>query len=863
MAQSGYTPISLYYSTTAAATPSSSNLTNGELAINITDGILYYKNSSGTVVPLTSSSGGITWQSVQSANFTATAGNAYPINTTSAAITVTLPASPTAGQLIGLLDYAGTFATNNVVVNPNGNNLNGATSSVKLDQNNEGITFVYSGATQGWVSYSSYKAITPPSAFSVNYLIVAGGGGGASNGAGAGAGGLISGSGLSIDKTATYTVSVGAGGTGGVSNGVGTSGGDSSFSAYGTAAVGGGRGGSGGGGAGAAGGSGGGGAAGVSGYAGTSGQGNAGGNGGAATPPYYAAGGGGGAGAVGGNGNSSTGVSGNGGVGVASSISGASTYYAGGGGGGGYAPVTGGSGGNGGGGAGFGNANGGAGTANTGGGGGGAGYNNGAGPGQIGGSGGSGTVIVSYADTVQQMAGGSVTSSGGNIIHTFNSSGYLTPLTYVGNSLRFKLASGSTLSRTPSSTGNQTTWTWSGWLKRGQISSSSNYNWIFDTSNSHNAGASFVDLRFDYSTSTLTMNSGVQGGATYISLTTTQVFRDPAAWYHLVVAVDTTQATASNRVKLYVNGTQITSFSTSTYPSQNQALPMNQSGVLNYVGNWTGSPSNSNGYDGQMANIQLIDGQQLTPNSFGSFNLYGVWQPISYGGTYGTNGYYLKFNNTTSTTTLGYDSSGNSNNFTCTGISLTAGSTYDSMTDVPTLTSETAANYPVWNPLYVNSSFAKPTITNGNLALSVGGSDVYTQSTFAMPTTGKYYWEVTYSSSSLLTTAGLATAANGNASLYVSNGQIYILGTLQGTTVAAWSNGDVIGVALDMDGNSLKFYKNNTLITTITAYSGTTPIFAASYLGGGGTGNTSTNFGQQPFVYTPPSGFLALNTYNM
>jgi hypothetical protein len=430
MAQSGYTPISLYYSTTAAATPTAGNLVNGELAINITDGILYYKNSSGNVVPLSSSSGGVAWQTVQTTSFTAAAGKAYPINTTSAAVTVTLPASPTAGQIIGLLDYAGTFATNNVTINPNGNKLNGATGNVVLNQNNEGITFVYSGATQGWVSYSSYKAITPPAAtYSASYLIVAGGAGGGSRvnrgGGGGGAGGLLA-STASLTPGSVYTVTVGAGGASVNPGTTGNPGSNSSLTGQ-TAAIGGGYGGFS---SGGSGGSGGGGSGNIDpGGTGTVGQGNNGGTGSSNAGPTFGGGGGGGSGAVGSDGTS--GAGGNGGNGTASSITGSSVTYAGGGGGaGGYDPNRtggggpGGSGGSGGGGAG-GNAGASAGsngTANTGGGGGGA-------DNSTTGSGGSGVVILSvptakYSGTTTGSP--TITTSGGNTIIKFTSSGSYT-----------------------------------------------------------------------------------------------------------------------------------------------------------------------------------------------------------------------------------------------------------------------------------------------------------------------------------------------------------------------------------------------------------------------------------------------------
>jgi hypothetical protein len=127
---------------------------------------------------------------------------------------------------------------------------------------------------------------------------------------------------------------------------------------------------------------------------------------------------------------------------------------------------------------------------------------------------------------------------------------------------------------------------------------------------------------------------------------TTQLFRDPAAWYHLVIAMDTTQATASNRIKIYVNGVQVTSFAVSTYPSQNYDTGFNTA-TVQYLGY-----NEFNYFDGYMTEVNFIDGQQLTPNSFGTFNSYGVWQPITYGGSYGTNGFYLPFPNNSTGSTL-------------------------------------------------------------------------------------------------------------------------------------------------------------------------------------------------------------------
>ena len=277
--------------------------------------------------------------------------------------------------------------------------------------------YIGTGST-GWQTIAS-------TAYSVDYLVVAGGGGGGSGGGGGGAGGLVTSSGLSVSPGTSYTVTIGAGGPGatGATTTSGSNGTNSSLSTV-TTAIGGGAGGSNSTGTnGLSGGSGGGGGlSGVTsvGGSGTAGQGFAGGNGIVAQP--YPTGGGGGAGAAGGNAVSST--SGAGGIGVSSSYSGTATFYSGGGGGGAYlqgSPAgTAGAAGSGGGGAGSATGTGTSSTANTGGGGGGGAYNSSA---QVGGSGGSGIVIIRYLGSVQRATGGTVTISGGYVIHTFTTSG--------------------------------------------------------------------------------------------------------------------------------------------------------------------------------------------------------------------------------------------------------------------------------------------------------------------------------------------------------------------------------------------------------------------------------------------------------
>ncbi len=398
----------------AIGTPSDGTVTAAKLA-------------SGTV-------GLISWQSVQTTGFTASAGRGYPCNTTSAAFTVTLPATPSVGDQVLLLDYAGTFATNNITLGANSNKIEGGTANKLLTTNREAVTITYIDSTQGWVASSGVNegsVALSALPYSIDFLVVAGGGGGGGEtvpkyGGGGGAGGYRT-STQTIAGGTLITVTVGDGGA------VYNSGSNSSISGTGITTItsnGGGRGGNAG--SGVAGGSGGGGSGTGTGGSGNTpstspSQGNTGGNGGGSE--NYAAGGGGGAGAVGSNasGNSSGANGGAGGAGTASSITGSSVTRAGGGGGQSYNGTVG-AGGTGGGGAGgrseSPSTNAVAGTANTGGGGGGQSADAGVGAG-----GGKGVVILSVPTTnYSGTTSGSptITTSGSNTIIQFNGSGSYT-----------------------------------------------------------------------------------------------------------------------------------------------------------------------------------------------------------------------------------------------------------------------------------------------------------------------------------------------------------------------------------------------------------------------------------------------------
>jgi hypothetical protein len=227
----------------------------------------------------------------------------------------------------------------------------------------------------------------------------------------------------------------------------------------------------------------------------------------------------------------------------------------------------------------------------------------------------------------------------------------------IGKSLRFRSSASAYLNRTFTTPTNNQKWTFSGWFKLGALSG---YNEIFTAGSNNSAfifnftGLNGALTYYEYNGSTVTSQ-----------IATTALYRDPSAWYHVVLSVDTTQATASNRYLLYVNGAQVTSFSTASYPAQNYNTYWN-SAIVGYIGR---ESVNSRYYDGYMAEVNFIDGQALTPSSFGTYDANGVWQPVKYSGSFGTNGFYLNFGNTTS---IGADTSGNGNNWTANNINVTS-----------------------------------------------------------------------------------------------------------------------------------------------------------------------------------------------
>jgi hypothetical protein len=445
------------------------------------------------------------------------------------------------------------------------------------------------------------------------------------------------------------------------------------------------------------------------------------------------------------------------------------------------------------------------------------------------------------------------------------------------------------LSRTPASAGNRKTWTWAGWVKRSNPSTSPDNNNALIS-----AGSNVFLARLDANDGSNRLEIYNYNGSSFdFQLVTTQVFRDFSAWFHLVICLDTDNGTASDRIRIYVNGTRVTTFSTASYPSPG----LSTAAVNNTVEHRIGSTSAGNNYfNGYLADIYFIDGQALDPSSFTETDATtGQLVKKAYTGSYGTNGFHLEFadNSSNTATTLGKDTSGNSpaNNWTPNNLSVTAGAGNDSVTDVPTNGTastggdpggSTRGNYCTLNPL-TNGG----TLSNGNLDFTAGAAHCLAKSTFAIPTSGLWYAELTVGSSTNssvglgfgLGAASLATnAVAGSASNswnFFGYSSIIINRNDGGNTYSgSFAAGDIIQIAVDPANNRAWAGQNNTWRdgssgTTGNPSTGSNPTFtslpAELFLVVNAYSNSGyLNCGQRPFAYSPPSGgYKALCTANL
>jgi hypothetical protein len=462
----------------------------------------------------------------------------------------------------------------------------------------------------------------------------------------------------------------------------------------------------------------------------------------------------------------------------------------------------------------------------------------------------------------------------------------------ISNSLRFNQSDDPSLTRTPASVSNRRTFTWSGWVKRSKINATRQL--LFGADNSADANATYIRFTDDETIQVYIDNNNVLEG----NLNTSAKFRDVSAWYHIVWAVDTTQSTSSDRVKVYINNSLVTTYQTPVYPSQNFDTNINTQ-EPHYVGGDTTGVANDFALDGYMAETYFIDGQALSPTDFGEFDEdSGVWKPKQYAGTYGTNGFYLKFNNTGN---MGEDSSGNDNTFTPTNLSGTT----DVTTDTPT------NNFATGNPLARSRFSNQGTISEGNLKYNALSNDRGWLFSSQGISQGKWYWEVKITAigrfmvgvgyESVLAFNGTFFGNNPSKAFSILdfNGNLYYDGT-NTSYGSSLSVDDIVMVALDMDNHLCWFGKNGTWFDSATQSeieNSTATNDATTQMGtqqnlnsgepvfpfmtcqeNGQTGGGIFNFGNPPFSissgnsddngygnfeYEVPTGYLSLCSANL
>nr|BAR34446.1 spry domain protein [uncultured Mediterranean phage uvMED] len=441
----------------------------------------------------------------------------------------------------------------------------------------------------------------------------------------------------------------------------------------------------------------------------------------------------------------------------------------------------------------------------------------------------------------------------------------------ISNSLRFDDGSSAYLNRTQTA-GNRRTWTWSGWIKRGVVDTRQN---ILSAGNDGNDESQF---RFD-ATGYLRFKEST-GNSPEFLLDTNALFRDPAAWYHFVVAVDTTQSTDSDRIKIYVNGSQITSFNSPNYPSQNYDTRWNNNSQVTYLG--MNVPDYRDYYDGYMTEVNFVDGSQKAPTDFGEFDDNGVWIPKKYSGSYGTNGYFLQFKQTgtsQNSSGIGADTSGQDNHFAVSGIAAT---------DV---TEDTCTN----NFATMNS-IDKDGHTNAEGNLEVSGDVVYGMQRGTIgASSGKWYFEArldVYQGDTAIALANedenIFTKFSGettNSVGYLADGRFFY--NSSATTYSSLSAGNIFQIAFDADSGKIWIGKNNTWQNSGDPANGSGQVQTVSWnfflpaartVNNNGNGQLHFNFGQDSsfagastaqnnsdgkygdFYYAPPSGFYALCT---
>ena len=451
--------------------------------------------------------------------------------------------------------------------------------------------------------------------------------------------------------------------------------------------------------------------------------------------------------------------------------------------------------------------------------------------------------------------------------------------------LRFNDDDSPKLTRTFGTNSSNTTKTISFWLKRGNLGSEAGMQNIFCT-----ALSGYIEGRLRINTDdTLQFEDrDASGGTSDGRRTTSAKLRDTSSWYHIMLVLDSTLGTEADRAKIYINGTQA-EISADRTISQNYSFSFMRSSAENYIGEGTNEGSQLDGY---LAEINFIDGQALDPSYFGfTDSQTGIWMPKRYEGTYGNNGFYLDFSDNSSTTTLGIDKSPNGNDWTTSNISVSAGTGNDSFPYSPSNT------FPTFNNLFsLNQQGGVVTYSEGDLKIQTSASfSDYRRYPFAMSSpyfavnSGKWYVEFLNASSACAfgvtnigqldyTVSNNPYGASASTSfIYTNSGEIR-RDDSNLTSQASYGDGDVIGVALDLDNMKLYFHKNGTYINSANPNTGTNgydlnslptaPINTGGFIfqaGSNGVSNITAhvNFGQRAFSHSIPTGFKILNLQNL
>ena len=479
-------------------------------------------------------------------------------------------------------------------------------------------------------------------------------------------------------------------------------------------------------------------------------------------------------------------------------------------------------------------------------------------------------------------------------------SGTSTTVHTIGQSIRFNDDDNAVLSRTISSTSSTTTNTISMWVKRGNLGNSrsgSGSDVLGQTLFQSGRNASnFFEVNFGGTTAgaigtseNALRISSITGDSIIMKLNTTAIFRDTSAWYNIVAVVDTTNDVASERLRLYVNGNRQTDFTSTTFPSKDTETELfrNTSNVLS-VGAWVNPSESVRYFDGYMAEITVINGQALDPSSFGLYNDSNIWIPKDVSGlTFGTNGFHLKGETASD---LGNDSSSNNNDFTTSGLA-----SHDQVTDTPT------DNFCTLNPLDERGS---GTLSNGDLQMAFGATNDNVTGTLGM-SSGKWYWEVYIvdkddpyvgvQDSGVASTGYTVNAV----ALWVDGGYVYENNSDTGDRSTTYTNGDIVGVAFDVDNKKIWWSKNGQWYSADDSSTATiniseviagnqaqvitrSPGFFIPFVGNYNTGTVIMNFGQEGtfagnvtagnntdgdgngnFKYTVPTGFKTLKASNI